>query len=82
MDIIQDVLIYQPQMMRNSSLGLFVPADFSPPEYIVVVNALFYASLGLMLLAEFIAMLIKSWVREFDHGSGGNVSPGATSEDP
>ena len=68
MDIIQDVLIYQTQMMRNSSLGPFVPADFSPPEHVVIVNALFYASLGIMLLAAFIAMLIKSWVREFDRG--------------
>jgi len=68
MDIIQDVLIYQTQMMRNSSLGPYVPADFSPPEYIVVVNGLFYASLGVMILAAFIAMLIKSWVREFDRG--------------
>jgi len=75
MDIIQDVLIYQTQMMRNSSLGPYVPADFSPPEYIVVVNALFYASLGLMLLAAFIAMLIKSWVRKFDHGLGGMSLP-------
>jgi len=66
MDIIQDVLIYQTQMMRNSSLGPYVPAEFSPPEYIVIVNALFYASLGVMILAAFIAMLIKSWVREFD----------------
>ena len=68
MDIIQDVLIYQTQMMRNSSLGPYVPADFSPPEHIVTVNALFYASLGFMILAAFIAMLIKSWVREFDRG--------------
>ena len=68
MDIIQDVLIYQTQMMRNSSLGPYVPADFSPPQHIVVVNALFYASLGVMLLAAFIAMLIKTWVREFDRG--------------
>jgi len=68
MDIIQDILIYQTQMMRNSSLGPYVPADFSPPEHIVVVNALFYASLGVMPLAAFIAMLIKSWVREFDRG--------------
>jgi hypothetical protein len=67
-DIIQDVLIYQTQMMRNSSLGPYVAPDFSPPEHIVVVNALFYASLGVMLLAAFIAMLIKSWVREFDRG--------------
>jgi len=68
LDIIQDVLVYQTQMMRNSSLGPYVPADFSPPEHIVVVNALFYASLGFMVLAAFIAMLIKSWVREFDRG--------------
>jgi len=68
MDIIQDVLIYQTQMMRNSSLGPYVVPDFSPPEHIVLVNALFYASLGVMILAAFIAMLIKSWVREFDRG--------------
>jgi hypothetical protein len=68
MDIIQDVLIYQTQMMRNSSLGPYVPADFSPPNYIVVVSALFYASLGVMILAAFIAVFIKSWVREFDRG--------------
>jgi hypothetical protein len=67
-DIIQDVLIYQTLMMRNSSLGAYVPPDFSPPKHIVIVNALFYASLGVMLLAAFIAMLIKSWVREFDRG--------------
>jgi hypothetical protein len=75
MDIIQDVLIYQTQMMRNSSLGPYVPADFSPPEYIVVVNALFYASLGVMLLTAFIAMLIKSWVHEFDRGLRGMSIP-------
>ena len=68
MDVIQDVLIYQTQMMRNSSLGPYVQAEFSPPEYIVAVNALFYASLGVMILAAFIAMLIKGWVREFDRG--------------
>jgi hypothetical protein len=68
MEIIQDVLIYQTHMMRNSSLGPYVPPDFSPPEHIVIVNALFYASLGVMILAAFIAMLIKSWVREFDRG--------------
>jgi hypothetical protein len=67
-NIIQDVLIYQTLMMRNSSLGPYVPPQFSPPEHIVIVNALFYASLGAMILAAFIALLIKSWVREFDRG--------------
>ena len=68
MNIIQDVLIYQTQMMRNSSLGPYVPADFSPPEYIILVNALFYASLGVIILAAFLAMLIKGWIHEFDRG--------------
>jgi len=68
MDVIQDVLIYQTQMMCNLSLGPYVPADFSPPEYIAIVNALFHTSLGVMILAVFIAMLIKSWVCKFDCG--------------
>ena len=75
LDTIQDVLIYQTQMMRNSSLGPYVQADFSPPEHIVVVNALFYASLGIMLLAAFIAMLIKTWVGEFNRGLQGMTIP-------
>ena len=68
MVIIQDIMVYQTQMMRNSSLGPYAPTDFSPPDYIVIVNALFYTSLGIMLVSAFIAMLIKSWVREFDRG--------------
>ena len=74
MNIIQDVPIYQTQMMRNLSLGAYVLADFSSPEYIVVVNTLFYAILGVMLLAAFIAMLIKSWVHEFDRGLRASLS--------
>jgi hypothetical protein len=75
MGTIQDILTYQTQMMRNSSLGPFVPATFSPPKHIVIVNALFYASLGFMLLAAFIAVLIKGWVREFDRGLRGMSIP-------
>ena len=63
-----DVLIHQTKMMRNSSLGPYDPTEFDPKPHFVVVNALFYASLGVILLAASIAMLIKSWVREFDRG--------------
>ena len=70
-DIIQEILIYQTLMMRNASLGPYESSTFSPPGHIVAVNALFYASLSLMLLAAFIAMLIKNWVREFDRGLRG-----------
>ena len=60
--------IHQAEMMRNSSLGPYEPAEFSLPELIVVAIALFYASLGVTLLAAAIEMLTKRWVREFDHG--------------
>ena len=76
MEIIQDVLIYQTRMMRNLSMDPYVPADFSPPDHIIIVNALFYASLGVMILAAFTAMLIKSWVREFDRGLKAMSIPG------
>jgi hypothetical protein len=66
MDIIQDVLIHQTLMMRNASVGPYVASTFSPPGRIVAVNALLFASLGFVLLAAFVAMLIKSWISEFD----------------
>ena len=63
-----NVLIYQAEMMRNSGLVPYDPTEFSPREFIVVFIALFYASLGVILHAASIALLIKSWVREFDRG--------------
>ena len=73
MDTVQDVLMYQTQTMPNSGLRPYVLADLAsprrPPDYTVLVDALFYASLGVMLLVVFIAMLIESWVHEFDCGS-------------
>jgi len=75
MEAIQGILIHQTYMMRNSTLGPYIPPSFSPPRYMEVVNALFYASLGLMFLAAFLAMLIKSWIREFDRGLRGLSIP-------
>jgi Family of unknown function (DUF6535) len=74
-DVIQDILIHQTLMMRNASLGPYISSTPSPPGYIIIVNALFYGSLGVMLLAAFIAMLIKNWVREFDRGLKGMSIP-------
>ena len=55
--------------MRDPNLGPYDPEKaFTLETYIVVVNALFFASLGAILLAASIAMLIKGWVREFDRG--------------
>lgn len=68
MNIIKDAVVYRTQMMHNSSLEPYVPPNFSPPWHIVVVSALFYASLGFTVLAAFAALLIKRWVLEFSRG--------------
>ena len=39
---------------------------FFPPPYAVAVNALFFASLGVVLLAAFLCMLVKGWIRGMD----------------
>ena len=52
--------------MQNSTLGPYAAPVFSPPPYAVAVNALFFASLGIVLVAAFLCMLVKGWIREFD----------------
>ena len=54
--------------MRNTTLGPFQPQQFEPPEHIVVVNILLFASLALILVAAFVSILVKGWIREFDRG--------------
>ena len=63
---IQDILLYQTLVMQNSTSGPYVAPVFSPPPYAVAVNALFFASLGIVLVAAFLCMLIKGWIRELD----------------
>ena len=52
--------------MQNSTSGPYVAPVFSPPPYAIAVNALFFASLGIVLVAAFLCMLVKGWIREFD----------------
>ena len=54
--------------MRNNTLGPFVPQPFTPTPSIVTVNILFFTSLGVILVAAFVAMLVRSWIRELDRG--------------
>ena len=68
MDNTEGALLQIMHMMRNSSLAPYVPPVFSPPKHLVILSTLFYASLGVTILAIFAAMLIKSWVSEFDRG--------------
>ena len=52
--------------MQNSTSGPYVAPVFSPPPYAVAINALFFASLGIVLVAAFLCMLVKGWIRELD----------------
>ena len=52
--------------MQNNTSGPYVAPVFSPPPYAVAVNALFFASLGIVLVAAFLCMLVKGWIRELD----------------
>ena len=52
--------------MQNNTSGPYVPSVFSPPPYAIAVNALFFASLGIVLVAAFLCMLVKGWIRELD----------------
>jgi hypothetical protein len=52
--------------MQNRTSGPYVAPAFSPPPYAVAVNALFFASLGVVLVAAFLCMLVKGWIRELD----------------
>jgi len=52
--------------MQNRTTEPYVAASFSPPLYAIVVNALFFASLGVALVAAILCMLVKGWIRELD----------------
>lgn len=54
--------------MRNNTLGPFVPRPFTPPPSIITVNVLFFSSLAVILVAAFISILVRSWIRELDRG--------------
>jgi len=52
--------------MQNRTMEPYVATAFSPPFYAIVVNALFFASLGVVLFAAVLCMLVKGWIRELD----------------
>ena len=62
-----DVLIPISQQLSNSTTSAYSPAEFTVSPSIAVVNVLFFLSLALVLIDAFLAMLVKSWLQEFDH---------------
>jgi hypothetical protein len=52
--------------MQNRTIEPYVASVFTPPLYAIAVNALFFASLAVVLVAAFLCMLFKGWIRELD----------------
>ena len=67
-DITMDVLIHISQQLNNSTTPAYSPTEFAVSPSIGAVNALFFLSLALVLIDAFLAMLVKSWLQEFDRG--------------
>ena len=63
-----DVLIHISQQLSNSTIPAYTPAEFTVSPSIATVNVLFFLSLALVLIDAFLAMLVKSWLQEFDRG--------------
>src|ERR1700755_1276507 len=66
--IAMDVLIHISQQLSNSTISAYVPTEFTVSPSITAVNVLFFLSLALVLIDAFLAMLVKSWLQEFDRG--------------
>jgi len=67
-DIAMDVLIRISQQLSNSTIPAYASTEFTTSPNTVVVNLLFFLSLALVLIDAFLAMLVKSWLQEFDRG--------------
>jgi hypothetical protein len=67
-DVAMDALIHISKQLSNSTTPAFVPTAFQVSPNAAVVNTLFFLSLALVLIDAFLAMLIKSWLQEFDSG--------------
>ena len=67
-DIAMNVLIHISQQLSNSTTPAYSPAGFTVSPSIAAVNVLFFLSLALVLIDAFLAMLVKSWLQEFDRG--------------
>ena len=59
---------YQLSNLTSPYNTPFVTPRFTTPQSAVIINALFFSSLALILSAAFLAILVKSWLREFDRG--------------
>src|SRR5258706_2425701 len=67
-DVAMDVVIHIAQQLSNSTPPAFEPTAFQDSSNAAVVNMLSFLSLAFVLIDAFLAMLVKGWLQEFDHG--------------
>jgi hypothetical protein len=65
-DISKDILLHISLQLSNSSFPPYVEPQFIVPSNVAAVNTLLFASLAIVLLDAYLAMLIKGWLRDFD----------------
>jgi len=66
-EIATDVLIHISQQLSNSTTPAYAPSEFTVSPN-TAVNLLFFLSPALVLIDAFLAMLVNSWLQEFDRG--------------
>jgi hypothetical protein len=65
-DISKDILLHISLQLSNSSVLPYVEQQFIVPWDVTTVNILLFTSLALVLIDAYLAMLTKSWLRDFD----------------
>ena len=74
-EISKDILLHISLQLSNSSVPAFAEPTFLISSSVAAVNILLFASLALVLIDAYLAMLTKSWLRDFDRSwRSSNVS--------
>jgi len=66
-----ELLIYISSQLNNVSMPAYTPQPFVAEQPYVIANALFFASLAVLLVTSLLAILVKGWIRDF----GQNLPP-------
>ncbi|PVF97159.1 hypothetical protein CPB86DRAFT_760725 [Serendipita vermifera] len=64
----RDILLAISRQLANSSLPIFQPAEYRPPDFAVRVNGMFFMSLSCSLITALSAVLALQWVANYDIG--------------
>ena len=65
-DISKDILLHISLQLSNSSVPPFVEPQFFVSPNVIAVNSLLFAGLALVLVDAYLAMVSRSWLRDFD----------------